>query len=296
MSTLKKSNLYTVFEIFNNLFMALVGLICIAPVLHVIVSSVSDPIRLTAHTGILLWPLGFTLRGFQIIFARDTLWIGYMNTLINMLFGVSLSIGLTALGGYALSRKGVLFSNAIMFFITFTMLFSGGLIPWYMVVRGLGMINTRAAMIIPMAMSVFNLIIMRTALMQVPISLEESAKLDGAGHFTIMFKIILPLASATIAVILLFYSINMWNSWFPASIFIRDRALFPLQLVLREVLIANDVATVMGGADEAAHMLSLYRPLVRYATIVVATLPVLTFYPFAQKYFVTGVMIGSIKG
>lgn len=296
MTILRKSNTYRAFEMFNYLLMAFIGFVCVAPVLHVIFSSVSDPIRLTAHTGILLWPLGFTLRGFEIIFSRDTILMGYMNTLINMLLGVSLSISLTAIGGYALSRKGVLFSNPIMFFITFTMLFSGGLIPWYMVVRGLGMINTRFAMFIPMTLSVFNLIIMRTALMQVPVSLEESAKLDGAGHFTIMFKIILPLAKATIAVILLFYSINMWNSWFPASIFIRDRALFPLQLVLREVLIANDVASVVGGADEAAHLLSLYRPLVRYATIVVATLPVLAFYPFAQKYFVTGVMIGSIKG
>lgn len=296
MSYKSKSTSYRVFEIFNVLLMIIICLVCVAPVLHTIFSSVSDPLRLTRHTGILLMPLGFTLRGYELIFSRDTIFVGYGNTIFYVLSGVSISMFLTAVGGYALSRKNVLWNNAIMFFIAFTMLFNGGLIPFYMVVRGLGMINTRFAIIIPTAVSVFNLIIMRTALMQIPASLEESAKLDGAGHFTIMFKIMLPLAKATIAVVLLFYSIGMWNSWFQASLFITDRALFPLQLVLREVLIANDTATVMTASADAADMINLYRPLVRYATIVVAIIPVLTFYPFVQKYFVTGVLIGSIKG
>jgi len=291
-----KSLSYRIFEIFNVILLIVICLICVAPVLHTIFSSVSDPLRLTRHTGILLRPLGFTLRGYELIFSRDTIFIGYANTIFYVLSGVSISMLLTSIGGYALSRKNVLWSNAIMFFIAFTMLFNGGLIPYYMVVRGLGMINTRFAIIIPTAISVFNLIIMRTALMQIPASLEESAKLDGAGHFTIMFRIILPLAKATIAVVLLFYSIGMWNSWFQASLFINDRTLFPLQLVLREVLVANDTATVMTASADAADMINLYRPLVRYATIVVATLPVLSFYPFVQKYFVTGVLIGSIKG
>jgi len=296
MKHIKKSIAYKIFEIFNMSLMVLICILCIAPVLHVVFASLSDPINLAGHSGIVLRPLGFTLRGFEIIFARETVIRGYLNTIFYVVTGVSISLTLTTLGGYALSRKNVLWSNAIMFFITFTMLFSGGLIPFFIVVQELGMINTRWAVILPTAISVFNLIIMRTSLLQIPDSLEESAKLDGAGHFTIMLKIILPLAKATISVILLFYAVSMWNSWFIAALFITDRALFPLQLVLREVLIAGDAAMIISSSADAIDAINLYRPLIKYAVIVVSVLPVLSFYPFIQKYFVTGVMIGSIKG
>lgn len=293
---MKKTLSNKIFDAFNVVFMILVAFACLAPILHVIFASFSDPILLEAHEGIILKPLGFTTKGYKIVFSNSSILRGYFNTIIYVVVGVSLSTFLTVLGGYALSRKNLLWGNVIMFIITFTMFFNGGLIPFYMVVRGLGLTNTRWAVILPTAISVFNLIIMRTSLSQIPDSLEESAKIDGAGHWTIMFRIILPLAKATIAVIVLFYAVGQWNSWFNATIFLRDRKLFPLQVVLKEILVQNDTSTVMNSSADASSNMDMYKSLVKYCTIVVATVPVLCFYPFAQKHFVTGVMIGSIKG
>ena len=285
------------FDIINVVFMVIIAFICLAPVLHVLFASLSDPSRLASHTGIVLWPLGFTLVGYQIVFGNSTILVGYLNTIFYVVAGVFLSTFLTVLGGYALSRRNILWGNAIMFFITVTMFFNGGLIPFYLVVTKIGLYNTRLAIILPMAISAFNLIIMRTSLRQIPESLEESALIDGAGHFTIMIRIILPLAKATIAVIILFYAVAMWNSWFQASIFLRDRDKFPLQLILKEILVQNDSSRVINSSTDATGMnTDIYKPLVKYCTIMAATVPVLCFYPFVQKYFVTGVMIGSIKG
>lgn len=285
-----------IFNAFNALLMLTVAFACLAPVLHVIFASLSDPKRLLEHTGIILAPLGFTLKGYEIVFSNSTILMGYANTFFYVIAGTLLSTVLTAVGGYCLSRKNLLWGNAIMFLISFTMLFSGGLIPFYMVVTKLGMYDTRWAVIIPTAISVFNLIIMRTSLKEIPDSLEESAKIDGAGHVRIMFQIVLPLAKATIAVIVLFYAVNIWNSWFNAMIFLRTRSLYPLQVVLKEILVQNDTSTVLTSGSDTTGLTDIYKPLVKYCTIVAATLPVLCFYPFAQKYFVTGVMIGSIKG
>ena len=286
-----------IFDVFNVILMLFISFICIAPVLHVLFASLSDPVKLSAHTGILLKPLGFTWVGYKIIFSNTTILIGYLNTIFYVIVGVGVSTLLTLLGGYALSRKNLLWGNVAMFFITFTMFFNGGLIPFYLVVTKLGLYNTRWAIILPTAISAFNLIIMRTSLREIPDSIEESALIDGAGHFTILFRIIMPLAKATIAVIVLFYAVAMWNSWFNASIFLRDRNKYPLQLVLKEILVQNDASTVINSSTSTTGLnTDIYKPLVKYCTIMAATLPVLCFYPFAQKYFVTGVMIGSIKG
>jgi len=164
-----------------------------------------------------------------------------------------------------------------------------------MVIRDLGWIDTRIALIVPGCMSVFNIVIMRTSIQGIPDSLEESAKLDGAGNMTILFKIIMPLVKATVAVLILFMSVGQWNSWFNAMIYLKTRSLFPLQLILREILIQNDTSKIMTGSDAVSQM-DLYKPLVQYCTTIVATLPILAVYPFVQKYFVTGVMIGSLKG
>lgn len=295
-SYLKESMGSKIFNTFNIALMVIISFLCLAPVLHVIFASISDPILLTQHEGIILWPLGFTLEGYRLVFSRATILTGYANTIFYVITGVILSTALTAIGGYALSRKGLYWGNPIMLMITFTMFFNGGLIPFYMVVNGLGMYNTRWAIILPGAISVFNLIIMRTSLAEVPISLEESAKLDGAGHWTIMLRIILPLSKATIAVIILFYAVGMWNTWFNANIFLRDRSKWPLQLYLKEILVQNDTSAVTSTGSTTEGLADIYKPLVKYATIVASTLPVLCFYPFAQKYFVTGVMIGSVKG
>ena len=184
-----------------------------------------------------------------------------------------------------------------MFLITFTMFFNGGLIPYYLTVSRLGLIDSRWAMILPTAINTFNLIIMRTSMRQIPDELEESALLDGAGPFTVMVRIVLPLSSATVAVIVLFYAVSIWNSWFSASIFLRDRKLFPLQLVLKEILVSNDTTKVINtSTDTTGRTTDIYKPLVKYCTITAATLPVLFLYPFAQKYFIKGMLIGSIKG
>ena len=293
----KRSPSRLAFDTFNILLMILISFICIAPVWHVIMSSISDPIALNRATGMLFTPLGdATLEGYRLIFQGGSgVLRGYANTAFYLVAGVSFSIFLTILAGYGLSRKGLMWGNLIMFILAFTMLFSGGLIPFFLLVRALGWLDTRWAIIIPGAVSVFNIIIMRTAFAGIPDSLEESAKMDGAGQFTIMLRIMVPLAKATVAVLVLFYSIGVWNSWFNASIFLLNRDLFPLQLILREIILRNDV-TAITTAAEAAELLNLYRFLVQYTTIVAATLPVLCFYPFAQKYFVQGVMIGSIKG
>lgn len=201
---------------------------------------------------------------------------------------------LTITSGYVLSRKQLLLKNQMMFFLAFTMMFNGGMIPFYMVVRNLGMLDTRWALIIPGCVNVFNIIIMRTSMAEIPDSLEEAARIDGAGNMTIMMKIVVPLSKATIAVVVLFYAVGQWNSWFNASIFLQDRSLYPLQLILRDILIQND-SSQMNRSDLENNM-AIYKDLIKYCTTVIATLPILCIYPFVQKYFVKGVMIGSVKG
>lgn len=187
-----------------------------------------------------------------------------------------------------------MWKNPIMFLIVFTMFFNGGLIPTYLLVNNLGLLDSRWALIIPSAMSAYNLIIMRTSFQGIPVSLEESAKLDGANDFTVLFRIVLPLSMPVVAVMILFYGVGHWNSWFNALIYLRTRDLYPLQLILREILITNSTDSMMTGVGGADKM-----PIgetIKYATIIVATIPILLLYPFLQKYFVKGVMIGAIKG
>lgn len=205
---------------------------------------------------------------------------------------------LTLIAGYVLSRKRFRYRNVLAGFITFTMLFHGGMIPTYMVVRNLQLLDTYWAMLLPGAMSVFNTIIMRTSLQEIPDSLEESARIDGAGEFTILFKILLPLCKATFAVIILFIAVGKWNEWFPALLYLNKEDKYPLQMILRDILI--NLTTINNGAeisaDAANEQMQLYKVLMRYCSIVVSTLPILCIYPFVQKYFVQGVMIGSVKG
>lgn len=253
--------------------------------------------RLAKHKGILFSPLGFTLRGYELVFKNPNILTGYMNTIIYVVAGTLVNLIATSIAAYVVSRKNALWASVLMFIITFTMFFSGGLIPYYLLIDNLGLINKRLAMIIPGAIGTWNLIVMRTSFMQIPDSMEESARIDGAGEFTILFKIILPLSKALLAAMTLFFAVGHWNSWFNALIFLRDRELYPLQLILREILILNDT-TSMDEITSSGDLLQqdLYKSLVQYCTIIVATLPILCIYPFLQKYFVKGVMIGAIKG
>lgn len=292
-----KNLLAKIFDIFNIVLMLFIAFICLAPFLHVVFASVSDPEKLVMHKGIILKPLGFTLEGYRLLFENPYIITGYINTIIYVVSATTLGVLLTMMAGYVLSRKGFLLRNQIMLFITFTILFNGGLIPFYMVVKGLGLVNTRLAMIIPSCLQAFFIIMMRSAFMQIPDSLEESAKIDGANDLTILFRIYAPLAKATIAVIILFYAVMHWNSWFNAAIFLRDKKLFPIQLILRELITeANALPTF--GTESMIYIgkEQLYKVLIQYCAMVISTLPILFVYPFLQKYFEKGVIIGSLRG
>ena len=264
--------------------------------MHVVAGSISGPGTLIGHKGALLWPKGTpTLKAFALVFRNPNIITGYKNTLIVLLVATTLNIVMTSLGAYVLSRPQFAIRKVMMFLIVFTMYFSGGMIPRYLFLKNyLGMGDHLGSLIIPGAISAYNLIIMRTAFASVPASLEESARIDGANDFTILFRIILPLSMATVAVMILFYGVGHWNAWFDAMIFLRTREKYPLQLILREILVNNSTESMtMGAAADDVEQLS---DNLKYATIVVATLPILCVYPLIQKHFVKGVMIGAVKG
>lgn len=284
-----------IFDIANTLLMIALSAAFVIPFIHILFASISDPVRILRTVGLVLWPKGFTLKGYLYAFNNRGIYRGFLNTLLYVAAGTSLNVLCTAAMAYILSRKNVLFKPVMMFLLVFTMFFSGGLIPFYLQVRNLGLYNSRLAVIIPGLVSVMNMIIMRTAFMELPESLVESAKMDGAGHLRILFRIVLPLSKAVVSVIALFYAVSHWNAWFNASIFLRERNKYPLQLILREILVIDDVTAKNDSLMEALEM-DFYRPLVKYATIIIATAPILFVYPFIQKHFTKGVMIGSVKG
>lgn len=283
-----------IFDTLNIFLMFLLMLLTLYPMLYIVFASFSKPMDFMMHEGLLFAPLGFSLASYEAVAKNPNILSGYAVTIFVVVVGVFLNIIMTVLGAYFLSRKGVLFNRFITFFIIFTMYFNGGLIPTYLTVRNLGLDNSLWALIIPGAISTFNLIIMRTAFASIPDSMEESAKLDGANHITILFKIMLPLALPTVAVLVLYYGVSHWNSWFSAMIYLRKRNLFPLQLILREIIIQNDTNTMTTGAGAGDR--ELISETIKYAVIVVATAPILALYPFLQKYFVKGVMVGAVKG
>lgn len=282
------------FDVGNTVFMVALIVVTLYPLLYVLFASFSDPATFIQTRGILVAPLGFTTAAYQAVFAYPIILISYENTLFYVVAGTAINLVMTSLGAYGLSRKNVLLKNPIMFLIVFTMFFSGGLIPTYLLVANtLGLVDTRWALILPPAVNTLNLLIMRTAFQSVPEALEEAARIDGANDFTILFRIVLPLSMPVVAVMILFYSVGHWNAFFNALIYLRTRELYPLQLVLREVLISNSTQGLTAGVSTRDVM-----PIgetIKYAVIVVATLPILCVYPFVQRYFVKGVMLGGIK-
>ncbi len=292
---LKRSTGERIFYFFDASFLIFLMILCLYPFLYVAFASVSNPKDIVQHRGILLCPLGFTLASYKMVFENPMILVGYRNTLIILVAGTSLNLLLTTLGAYGLSRKKLLLRNMIMFAVVFTMMFRGGLIPLYLQVRSLGLLDTRWALILPSAISAWNLIIMRTYFLTIPDSLEESARIDGANDWTILFRIIFPLAMPVVAVMLLFYGVYHWNSWFHAMIFLRERTLYPLQIILREILIANDTSGMTTSLVDVRDEEQIGETI-KYSTIIVATLPILFIYPALQKYFMKGILIGAIKG
>lgn len=293
---IKRSLGSKIFDTANVIIMLILSFIMFYPLWYVLVASLSNNNFLMTHRGLLFWPLESNLASYKMVFKNPMIFSGFANTVFIVITATTLNIILTALGAYFLSRKNVLWSRPIMFIIIFTMYFNGGIVPTYLLVtKYLNMYDSFLSLILPTAISTYNLIIMRSSFASIPISLEESAKLDGANHFTILFKIVLPLSKPIIAVLVLYYAVAHWNSWFQACMYITSREKYPLQLVLREILINNDTSSMsMGGgglADEAS-----IGETIKYATIVISTIPILCVYPFLQKYFVKGIMIGSLKG
>lgn len=280
------------------LIMVAMIIACVYPLLYVIFASLSDSGKLIAHEGILLKPLGFNMSAYKAVLKNPNIINGYMNTIFILVVGVSINIFMTSLAAYFLSRKDVMWKNAIMWIMLFTMYFSGGLIPNYLLVQNLGLYDSLWSLILPGAISTYNMIILRTSFTSIPESLEEAAFLDGATHMQILWHVILPLTKATMAVMVLYYGVAHWNAWFNASIYLQDKAKYPLQMVLKEILISNDTASMsgnMGGGSMSMDSQSIAESI-KYAVIVVATLPILCVYPVLQKYFVKGVMVGAVKG
>ena len=283
-----------IFLVVNAILLGVIGFCCLAPMIHVLWCSISDPFTLAREKGFHLLPLQpLTFAGYAAVLAYKNILIGYMNTIIYVAGGTLLNLILTTVAAFVLSRKRFLPANRVMLFIAFTMLFNGGMIPNYMLIQQLGLIDTRWAILLPSAFSVFNLVIMRTSFCEIPDALEESARLDGANDLQVLMRIVVPVSKATIAVITLFVVVSFWNSWFVASIYLPDRSKWPLQLFLREILISNSQRNIDAGVKASV---IAQQTLIKYCTIIVATLPILCAYPFVQKYFVKGVMIGSIKG
>ena len=286
-----------VFAVFNYIIMTLICVICLYPLWYVFMASVSDPIMMYAKRGILILPIQpMTLKGYTLVAENPNMSTAFLNTLLYLGVGTLLNMFVTIMGSYGLSRKGLFWNGKIMKFIAFTMYFQGGLIPFYLMVKNMNMLDTYHGIILPVIVNTWNLIVMRTSFMSIPESLEESARLDGANDWTILWRIFFPLAQATIAVITLFYAVYWWNNWFNPSLFLQSKTKYPLQLLLREILLKNDTNSMTQVGSVGQSQKEQYRLLVKYCTIVVATVPILIAYPFLQRYFVKGVMIGSIKG
>lgn len=288
----KRSKGEQIFQVFNYIMLTFLIIICVYPMWYVAVASVSDSSLLMQHSGILVTPLKFTTAAYKNVLANPQIASGYRNTLFILIVGVTLDILMTSLGAYFLSRKNVKFKKAVMILIVATMFVNGGIIPTYLNIKSLNLTNSLWGLIIPVMINTQNLVILKTSFESIPDSLEEAAKIDGASHFAILFKIILPLSKAILAVLVLYYGVAIWNSWFWASAIIRDTDLYPLQVVLRGILLQNDISAMGagGGGDVEAIAQS-----VRYATIIVATVPILCIYPFIQKYFAQGTMTGAVK-
>ena len=269
--------------------------ITVYPLLYTLFASFSDAKGLLKFEGPLWGPLKpYTLRGYELTFQNAKLGVSVLNTLFYVLVGTFMGLIITGMAAFVLSRKNFMLKNIIMKLIMFTMFFSGGIIPLFFVVRNIGIYDTRWAFLLPWAMSAYNMIIMRTFFLGIPESLEESATLDGATDLQIFFRIYVPLSTAVIAVIAMYYGVAWWNSWYQSLVFQPTSTLWPLQMILREVLITNTKSATTDVTSMAEE--SYTRELVKYCTVVVSTVPILVIYPFLQRYFVKGVMIGAVKG
>ena len=285
-----------VFYAVVNVIMAAVLIVVLYPLIYVVSSSISKASAVQAGKVILL-PVGFSLDGYRTVFQYKTVMTGYLNSAKYMVLGTSINVVITLICAYPLSRRTLPMRGFFMFLFTFTMYFGGGLIPTYLVVRKLKLLNTVWALVLPGALGVYNMIITRTFIQNtIPGEMLEAAQIDGCSDIQFFFHMVLPLSKAIIAVITLYYAVGHWNSWFDAFIYLTNRDMYPLQLILRDILLVSQVDLTLIDDPEILERMIGLADLMKYSLIVIATVPMMALYPFVQKYFIRGVMIGSLKG
>ena len=274
----KNSNSFSIFNLFNICILSILALLCIYPIWYVLTASLSNGNLIMQHSGLLLLPIKPNIAAYIAVFKNKMILSGYLNTIKILIISLILQITMTSIGAYFFSRDRVLFKKPLMFIITLTMFISGGMIPFYQNLRSLHLMNSHWGLILPFMISTYNMIILKTSFESIPKSLSEAARIDGAGHIRILFSIVLPLSKPVLAVMLLYYGVGVWNGWFWASTILTDRSMYPLQVILREILLSNDTSVMTQGVSSGD--LEAVGATIRYATVIVATLPILCAYPF----------------
>lgn len=301
-TAMKESRGDKLFLISTYIYLCLALVVVLYPLIYILSASISSPQDVNSGA-MWLFPKNVTLDGYKLVFENPKIWNGYLNTIIYTVVGTLLNLAVTLPAAYALSRSDFVGRQLFMGLILFTMFFSGGLVPTYLLVKNLGLINSMGALILPVAASVWNIVVARTFFQStIPKELQEAAHIDGCTNLMLFLRIILPLSAPIIAVMALFYGVGHWNSYFPSLIYLNDEAKYPLQMVLRQILVLQEMsaettgAAINGEVAMAMNNKAETASLVKYGVIVVSTLPIVAVYPFLQRYFVQGVMIGSVKG
>ena len=292
---LSKTTEDRVLDTFVTVMLSFIGFITLYPLVYVFSMSISDPSAVISGR-VILWPVGFSLESYRKVVSYAAFWLGYQNTVIYTVLGSAISVICTVMCGYAISRKHFVLKKFVSYIMLTTMLFSGGVVPGFIIINNLGMYNTRWAIVLPGAVGAFNLIITRVFFQQnIPESIEESAKIDGANDLKILLKIIVPLSTTIIAILTLFTAVGHWNSYFPALLYLRNEKLRPVQLVLRDIALRNSTTGLFAQDETMIAQQMQFMVQIKYVTIFLTLLPILMLYPFLQKYFVKGVMIGAVK-
>ncbi len=293
---MRRSKSDLAFDIFNYVLLGLAALVVLYPLYFVVIASFSDPDAI--NTGrVVLWPVGFNTMGYEKIFADAKIWRSYSNTIFYTLLGTTINIFLTMMFAYPLSRREFFGRKFLTFFMMFTLYFQGGLVPTYLLMQDINLYDTPWVMVLLPALNVFNVIIARTNIQNnIPEELYEAACLDGCSHLKYFWKVVFPLSKTIIAVLVLYYGVAHWNDYMNGLIYLRDEGLYPLQLVLRGILVQNQASASMMSDVESMMAQQKAAELIKYGLIIVSALPVLVIYPFLQKYFEKGVMVGSVKG
>lgn len=285
------------FNLLNNIFLTAIVVVIVYPLIFVISASISDPVAVSSGK-MWLWPVDITFDGYKKIMKDASIWLGYRNTIVYTFVGTVIHLFVLLPAAYALSRKELMGRKYILWIILFTMMFSGGIIPSFLVVKSLGMLDTIWALVIPGAVGAWSILVARAFFQQsIPDQLVEAAKIDGASDFHMFLRIVLPLSLPIVAVMSLFHAVNLWNQYFSALIYLSDRDKYPLQLILREILVVNQMQLGEGSGEQTESLIEQVRTggLIKYAVIIVSSLPLLIAYPFLQRFFVQGVLIGSVK-